>query len=182
MGYSRDVALNRRFRKACKQIAKSLRNDKRFVFERTGTLGWALNLDMGPRSQARIAYRSDTNQVEAGLGDVDCFAEVLGYEMQIQKIVFNPEKRRFVRQQGWSSSIWDTRQPSNENFVATVVEQAFHSKEEAAISGLIAIAERDKFRRVKALLKKAQAPGFLKRFRSIFKGNKKKLLDNSVSA
>ncbi len=94
--------------KACERMAKWYRDRVRF---RKIADGFLLSLNMEGEMIPTIGV-SGQNLVGAQ-DDFDIFLDLLGYEAQVERVLFDPSKVKFILDAGWSGKYW--RKPAKDN-------------------------------------------------------------------
>lgn len=89
-------------RNACQKVAKMHRDAVRFQVMDGGE--FLLSMLGDSEIVPRIGWVD--GDLIGSLDDINEFAALIGYEMQIEKVLFDPEKMKYVCGAGWSGKIW----------------------------------------------------------------------------
>lgn len=82
------------------------------------------------------------DQLIGSQDDFDMFLELVGYEAQTERVLFDPERRRFIMDAGWTAKFWKLDQ-ERENFVIDTIGNRVPSKVAAIALALIAAVSRE---------------------------------------
>ena len=139
--------------KAMRKIAKWYRIETMYQVLPTGSI---LKLNSDSQMTPTIGIVGD--QIVGAQDDYDIFIDLLGYEGQVERVLFDPTKAKFILDAGWSGKFW--RKPTKgqieneEDFVVDAIAVRLPVKIAALAVVLIAIVERESRRRLKQTLLK----------------------------
>jgi hypothetical protein len=143
-------AVEKKFGQACEKLAKGFPDKVRLQRLQDGfilkTIGDAEMLPtIGVVGQDLIG----------SLDDFDIFLDILGYECQIERVNFDPEKARYILDAGWTGKYWKKpteAQVKGADFVVDAIENRLPTKiSVAAIIFIAAIARDSRFAVLKAV-------------------------------
>lgn len=147
-------SVEKKFRKTCEKIAKKHVGSCSF---RVLPIGFTLSMAGDSEMVPTIGLVND--DLVGSLDDFDAFLDLVGYESQIERVLFDPERARFILDAGWSGKYWRKPTEANverrEDFVVDTIGTRLPSKISVAVVMLIAAVERDsRFSLLKLLRKK----------------------------
>ena len=96
------------------------------------------------------------DQLIGAQDDIDIFLDLMGYEGQVERVLFDPTRAKFILDAGWSGKFW--QKPSkiqvsgDKEFVVDTLGSRLPTKVSALAVLFIAAVEREGKRRVKAIL------------------------------
>lgn len=82
------------------------------------------------------------DQLIGAQDDFDHFLDLLGYEAQVERVLFDPMLQRYALQRGWAGKFWKTEQKA-ENFTVDAIASPVNSKVGAMAVCLISAVMRE---------------------------------------
>lgn len=134
--------------KSCRKIARWFRD--KVVIEMLPT-GFILKLVSESQMTPTIGIVNE--QLIGAQDDFDFFIDLMGYEVQTERVLFDPTKARFILDAGWSGKYW--RKPSPEDvagktdLLVDTLGSRLPTKTSAIAVLLMSVVEREKRRRTK---------------------------------
>jgi hypothetical protein len=145
--------MSRKFQKAARKIAEYKRNDVRF--EILPNRGWLLKM-MGDSEFVPAIGMVDDNLI-GSQDDVDTFAALLGFEFQVERVLFDAEKAGFRLNAGWAAKYWEMpgEMPNeHQSFPVDAIVDAAQTKMAASLMALMGIVDRYRMKRFKDRVKR----------------------------
>lgn len=145
--------------KACQKVAKWYPDKVRFQKLPSGFL-----LTVHGDSEFAPTIGVVEQQLVGALDSYDVILDILGYECQIERVLFDPDRVRFVLDAGWSGKYWLKPTPKQIAAQADFSVDTIGSRMPAKISAeaviLMAVVQKESLRRpvraVKAIMKRSK--------------------------
>lgn len=132
--------------KACRKIAKWKRGNCLFQVLPTGFI-----LKMAGDSEMVPTIGVVNEQLVGAQDDFDMFLDLIGYEGQVERVLFDPSRVKFILDAGWSGKYWMKPTPAQikgADFVVDTIGTRFPQKVSALAIILIAAVHREGHRRL----------------------------------
>jgi hypothetical protein len=133
--------------KACNKLAKWFRQECQYQKLPTGFI-----VRMAGDSVNVPTIGIVDEQLIGAQDDFDMFLDLLGYEAQVERVLFDPTKVKFILDAGWSGKFWRKPTPGQvaerDDFVVDTIPIRMPSKVSAIAVALIAATEREGKRRI----------------------------------
>lgn len=151
-------AVEKALRKSCSKIAKWYPDKCALTLMPDGFL-----LKMHGDSQFTPTIGVIKDDVIGAMDDYDMFLDMIGWECQAERVLFHPERKRFVLDAGWGAKLW--RKPEQEtqktltateegehDFMVDAIASRMPTKLAATVLALIVAQQRESTRRIKRAL------------------------------